>query len=144
MRIGVVGIATFAIIFSLIIINSSPKLDEKIVDQIFENIDQNFSTTSFSEDQNLDKFVIYTVRGVANEFHGLYYLASWMNPYLPEWLSQNSGLLAVVAILVICSPIIAVLFKYLFLVFFAVVIFLHDKIKKRREIKNEKHVGQPD
>ena len=126
----------FFLIIFLIMINTS-NFSEEEVDTMFEGIDANFSDANYSTDANLSNFIKYTVKGVTNEFHGTYYLAAWISPYLPRWLLENADLLATLAILVILSPAIAVIVKLILLIFLALTMWTMEQIKKRRK-KNEK------
>ena len=140
MRFGVMGLATFFLIFFLIIINSSEVPSEKI-DSIFEGIDQNnFVDQNFSSDTNLSKFIKYTGQGIIKEVHGGYYLASWLNTVLPIWVIENKEILTVLAILALCAPIIGVILNYVILIALAILIVVWDKVKEIRKANTEKRL----
>lgn len=142
MRIGLMGFAISMLIIFIIIINTS-NISEEEIDTIFENLDANISDANYSTDTNLSNFVKYTVKGVTNEFHGTYYFAAWISPYLPNWLLENGELLAILVILVITAPVIAVIVKLILLIFLALTMWTWEQIKKRRQTKwlqkNQKH-----
>jgi hypothetical protein len=113
MRFGIIGLGSFILLFVFIILNSTTISPEE-VDMIFESVDSNsFSNPdiNYSEDANLSKFIKYTGSGIVREFHGTYYLVSWINTFLPEWLTENKELFLYGAILVFLAPLIAVILE---------------------------------
>ena len=134
MRVGLWGTGLiFAIIF-LTIINYSGISPEKI-DLVFEGIDVNVMSEIDQNisDVNLGKFAKYTVKGILEEMHGFYYLVSWANPMLPEWIVPNLGLILFLILLAFISPVLF----YGAVTVVIVAQYIKEKINKRRRLKNE-------
>jgi len=135
MRFGLFSIASFVLLLFLIIINTAPSIPPEKIDQTFETIDTNTFDKNFSTDANLSNFIKYTGKGIAQEFHGGYYLASWANTWFPSWLTQNTDLLVACAILVLVAPLLAVVLHFALLIILAVCLLVWDVIKERRKVK---------
>ena len=134
MKIGLMTLGTFFLIFFLILINTSEITPEQI-DQVFENVDVNILSNMDENisDANLGKFIKYTAKGIGNELHGGYYLVSWLNPLLPKWLVTNSELLVVILILFICAPIIATVLNWIMFIIIALCLWASQKLKEKKE-----------
>jgi maltodextrin utilization protein YvdJ len=132
MRIGLFSLWFFMSLFFLILVNYSGVSSTQI-DVVFQGVDANVLDMNFSTDANINNFVTYTVRGILQELHGTYYLAAWANTWLPAWLTQNKDLLVAVTILVVASPIIAVVLHFVLLILFAIFLWYYDKVKEHRK-----------
>lgn len=93
-------------LFFLILINQTDFSDAEI-DAVFEGIDQNtMERIEVKGDSDLNQFIRYTAKGMAQEFHGGYYLVKWINGFLPELLVDNLNLILLLIVLAIVSPVI--------------------------------------
>lgn len=134
MRIGIAGIGTFLFLLFLIFINYSEVGPQKI-DTIFEELDANVfdKMDQNVNDANLGQFIKYTAKGIGNELHGSYYLASWFNTFLPSWVIENLELLLVLTILSFIAPVIF----YGALTLIVVFMIIYEKVsewRKRKEV----------
>ena len=130
MRLGVFGILTLMVLVFLIILNQSD-LKSEDVDRVFEDIDVNtFENIDANiTDINLGRFVKYSVKGLAQELHGTYYLTAWANTFLPELVTQNIQVIVILVIFAMLSPLLF----YGGLTVVIIVMVLHEKFKEFRQ-----------
>lgn len=129
MRFGIWGISTIVLIIFLVLLNTSQSLPSEKVDELFQDIDANVNEDLNLTDTNLSKFVGYTVSGIVKEFHGGYYLASWLNTFLPSIIMDNLTLIIFLVILALIAPLLF----HLFLIAVFIVLETKNWLKKRRK-----------
>lgn len=130
MRIGIWSFFTILFLVFLVIINEGSLTDEQ-VDQVFLTVDQNMNSIEIESDSDLNNFIRYTVKGVVQEFHGGYYLAKFVNRYLPDWVLENLELIIVLVVLSLVAPIVF----YGGLTIIVIALILYEKIVDWRKHK---------
>lgn len=140
MRFGLYSLSLIIVLICFVILNTT-NIPPETIDTTFESIDSNsFSNpdVNFSSDANLSKAIGLIGSGIVKEFHGTYYLASWINPFLPQWLLENKDVLIWVIALLIFAPLLAVILHFGILFLLALLMIIWERIKKRRKNKCKK------